>query len=201
MAKRGRPQTKKERFFLNETTGANLRVVDAPQPLLVRPNQEDIDGAIRGDPENCIYARALRRMLGVHHVFIYQETAYVEVLDEEGNHFLNRYKLGTKAQNYVNKFDNGGKMWPSGFYLNPPPPSQLLETMAKKHRALRQRKAKLTKGGKRLSGHARYTGNGGSVTQTAAKRTRKHSTSFRNGIGKVHFNTQSQSLSHGELRK
>lgn len=116
-----------------------MPVRDAEQSILVQPIREDIDKAVRGDPENCAYARCVKRMLKSSVVFVYHTVAYIEVLDSKGERVLERYFIKNGTRDYLETFDGGSsKVEPAGFSLKAPPISQTLDYKA----AIRKRQVR-----------------------------------------------------------
>jgi hypothetical protein len=104
-----------------------LPVKEGRSDILVQPTARDIKAAIRHDPENCAYAICLRRMLETSRVFVYTSVAYVETMDERGNHIMERYIVRDHAHAWVEKFDRGEQVNPGGFVLHRPEKSKTLE--------------------------------------------------------------------------
>jgi hypothetical protein len=84
-----------------------IPVREARAAMHVQPNKADIAGATREDPENCAYARCLKRTLDCTNVFVFRSVAYVETLDEKGNALMERYMVRRHAKDYLLKFDGG----------------------------------------------------------------------------------------------
>src|SRR6478752_2395257 len=78
-----------------------IPVREAKAAMHVQPSREDIRGATREDPENCAYARALKRTLDCQHVYVFKTVAYVESLDEKGQTIMLRYVVRSYAQDYL----------------------------------------------------------------------------------------------------
>ena len=90
-------------------------VREARAAMHVQPNRDDIRGATKEDPENCAYARCLKRTLDCKNVFVFRSVAYIETLDEKGKPVMERYSVRSYAQEYLLKFDGGEKIEPGGF--------------------------------------------------------------------------------------
>jgi hypothetical protein len=169
-----KPQRKERKFN-------GIPVKEARAAMHVQPNKADIAGATREDPENCAYARCLRRTLDCRNVFVFRSIAYVETLDEKGQPLMERYAVRRHAKEYLLRFDGGEKIEPGGFTFHPPNKSRTLNyKLANYH----QRKA----GGKPVSG----------PKNTGAAGSKARSYGLRSGKGAVHFITAEQIKVHRE---
>lgn len=115
-----------------------LPVVDAEAPLRIFPIAADISGAKIKDPENCILARACKRMFGSKSILFWRTTAYVELTDENGTPRVERFKLSGYARKAIEKFDKTGIANPAGYTLSPPAPGVSLECQRLQHQARRE---------------------------------------------------------------
>lgn len=157
---------KKERKF------AGIPVREARAAMHVQPSREDIRGATKEDPENCAYARCIKRTLDCKNVFVFRSIAYIETLDERGKSIMERYMVRSYAQEYLLKFDGGEKVAPGGFVFHVPTKCKTLNfKMSEYHR--RKSAGKATSGPK----------------NTGAKATKPKEYSLRSGKGAVHFIT------------
>jgi hypothetical protein len=156
-----------------------IPVREARAAMHVQPNRDDIKGATREDPENCAYARCLKRTLECGNVFVFRSIAYIETLDERGNPLMERYAVRRYAKEYLLKFDGGEKIAPGGFVFHVPHPSRTLDF---KQRDYHRRKAR----GAATSG----------PRNTGTKPIQPKSYSMRNGKGAVHFITAEQIVVH-----
>src|SRR5215467_13962734 len=95
-----------------------LPVREGRGDILVQPTREDIKSAVRKDPQNCAYAKCLKRMLQTSRVFVYSTVAYVETLDERGNPIMERFEIRNHAHAYIERFDSGQEVNPGGFLLS-----------------------------------------------------------------------------------
>jgi hypothetical protein len=147
-----------------------IPVQEARAALHVQPNKADIQGATREDPENCAYARALKRTLDCKNVFVFSMYAYIETLNETGNRIMERYVVRKYAKEYLLRFDGGEKIEPGGFVFHPPNRSK---TLAYKMKDYWDRKRR------------------GMVSRrrTGATAMKPKTYSLRNGKGAVHFIT------------
>jgi hypothetical protein len=130
---------KKKRFF------QGVPVREARGEILVKPTASDIDGATPRDPENCVYAVCLKRMLATKRVFVYTHIAYIETLDENGNALMERYFIRNSAKHYIERVDAGKKVGPGGFILHRAPPSQTLDRKAQVSREFVRKNPEKTK--------------------------------------------------------
>jgi hypothetical protein len=55
-----------------------LPVEDAKKETVIYANAADIKNAKRGDPLNCVFARACERVFGSHNVAFFRKYAYVQ---------------------------------------------------------------------------------------------------------------------------
>jgi hypothetical protein len=149
-----------------------IPVREARAAMHVQPNKRDIEGAVREDPENCAYARCLKRTLDCKNVFVFRSVAYIETLDEAGNAIMERYNVRTYARQYLLRFDGGEVVEPGGFVFHVPPKAR---TLNYKLDYYQRRK----KEGKSLSG----------PKDTGAKAPKSKSYGLRSGKGAVHFIT------------
>ena len=149
-----------------------IPVREARAAMHVQPNKEDIRGATREDPENCAYARCLRRTLDCGNVFVFRSVAYIQTLDEKGKPIMERYSVRKHAKDYLTKFDGGEKTEPGGFVFHVPNPCK---TLNYKMQAYHDRKAR----GLSVQG----------PRNTGAKGPKSKGYSLRNGKGAVHFIT------------
>jgi hypothetical protein len=169
---------RRRRFFFDPKRGIEIPVEEATIPLLVQPNKSDIKGATK-DPENCIFARCLKRILDASYVYIFKATAYVEMLNSRGERVMRRFTLGTGARQYTSQFDKGAKLPPGGFHLDPPARGEQLDhkhafdveyrRSGRKAKAYYARKKALIKGTAKVNS------------------TRLGRAAFRGGEGMVHF--------------
>jgi hypothetical protein len=150
----------------------NIPVREARAAMHVQPNRDDIKGATKEDPENCAYARCLKRTLDCTNVFVFRSIAYVETLDERGKPVLERYSVRSYAREYLLKFDGGERVEPGGFVFHVPSRCRTLHYKVLDY--YRRKNA-----GKPTSG-PKNTGKAGGKAKTY---------SLRNGRGTVHFIT------------
>lgn len=127
---------KLQRFF------GDLEVIDAAHELRIQPNTQDISGAVKGDPQNCAFARCLGRTLGSAHALFFNRVAYVDMLGPDGKRRVERFCMSPEAREFVAEFDRDSNVSPAGFILSPPSPSLRLDSKcrAKKLKNERTRK-------------------------------------------------------------
>jgi len=175
-----------KRVIRGERIYLGMPVRDAKQSMLVQPSKEDIKAGVRGDPEHCAYAECLRRTLRSSVVYIYNTIAYVEVLDERGNHVLERYTIKDGTRENMENFDGGVKVEPAGFKLREPTKSQTLDykmkMRAKQRRSGLEAKWNQTRAEKLAAEKA-----GKSVKRHKRKAPTEGLASFRYGTGCVKF--------------
>lgn len=176
-------QAKKIKLQAAQRKFRGIPVREARAAIHVQPNKQDIAGATREDPENCAYARCLKRTLDCGNVFVFRSTAYVETLDERGNRIMERYAVRQYAKEYLLRFDGGEKIEPGGFVFHVP---SNCRTLNYKMRDYYKRKA----AGKATSG----------PKNNDVKLPKPKSYSLRNGKGAVHFITQEQITVNRETR-
>lgn len=156
-----------------------IPVREARAAMHVQPNRDDIKGATREDPENCAYARCLKRTLDCKNVFVFRSIAYVETLDERGKRIMERYTVKKHAKDYLLRFDGGEKVEPGGFVFHVP---NRTKTLDQKMVYYHERK----KAGKPTSG----------PKNTGATVGKPKTYGLRNGKGAVHFITAQQIKVH-----
>jgi hypothetical protein len=104
-----------------------LPVIDAKEPLRVFVNESDIKKARPQNPKQCVYAQACKRLFGARTVVFLRTTAYVDLPNEKGNRFVNRFTLHRTTGEAIQHFDKTGEAHPGGFLLSPPRPSRTLD--------------------------------------------------------------------------
>ena len=71
----------------------DLPVVEAKANLQVQPIAEDIENAVPGDPQNCAFAKACKRMYGSKGVLFFSTVAYIDLLDGKGRRVAMRHTI------------------------------------------------------------------------------------------------------------
>lgn len=99
---------------------------DAKRPITLFPNQKDIESAIPGDSEHCIYAQCIRRVLSDvnRRVRIWRTIALIEFRRKSGP-FLRRYMVSKNGRKALELFDKGIGT-PQPCTLLPPPKTKTL---------------------------------------------------------------------------
>ena len=93
---------------LTEDFWRNVPVVDATELITLFPKRFDLERARPGDPENCVYARCLKRVLPTaRRVRIWRGVALVESRNKKGETIALRYIIGEAGQKTLKKFDLG----------------------------------------------------------------------------------------------
>lgn len=157
-----------------DRTFEGLAVRDAQAELRLFASAQDIEGAVPGDPENCVFARSCKRQFGSTAVVIMQSIAYVDMPQEDGSRVVERYQISPAAKNQIVTLDRDKESPLSGgFTLKPPRPSMRLD--ARKQANRKHYKKRQTA---RIKGEA------------VEKRSRPDVLTLegvRSGIGMVHF--------------
>src|SRR5262249_38561966 len=109
------------RYFLD------MEVVDADHDLRVFVNKHDLECAERGNPTECVFAKACKRLYGSRAILFFRSVAYVDLPDEEGIRRVYRFLIGRAAKNAIEKYDRTGEAHPGGFLLSAPRPSERIE--------------------------------------------------------------------------
>jgi hypothetical protein len=133
MKRRPRPSKFQARVF------RGIPIREARASIHVQPNARDISGATQESPDNCAYARALKRTYDCQNVYVFKTVAYVETLDEAGAPIIERYLVKTYARDYLLRFDHGEKVGPGGFVFHRPNRSNTLSYKQKE--GLKRRRA------------------------------------------------------------
>lgn len=145
-----------------------IPIQEAKASIHVQPNDSDIKGATKESPDNCAYARCLKRNLDAANVFVFKTVAYVESLNERGQTVMLRYIVKTYARDYLLRFDHGERVAPGGFVFHRPNKC-------------------LTLNYKQKDGHRRYAEGKRSprLTKPGPKKPKEYE--LRNGKGRVHL--------------
>jgi hypothetical protein len=109
-----------------------LPVVHPKKEMVIHVIAADIKSAKRGDPLNCVFAKACERLFGSHNVAFWRNYAYVE---RDGK--IERFVLPQATRDSVMMWDKAGKAEPGGYLLRPPPPSATLDQKLAYERANR----------------------------------------------------------------
>jgi hypothetical protein len=118
-------QTKKHK--LTDAFWKNVSVIDATEAICLFPQTPDLEYAQPGDPENCVYAKCIKRVWpNSRRVRIWRGVALVETTDKHGQTIAHRYIISSRGKKALRDFDQGlGKAQPC--MLLPPTPSVTLE--------------------------------------------------------------------------
>jgi hypothetical protein len=101
-------------------------VVEAEHELRVILLDQDLEGAVPGDPERCVLAQACKRM-GFSYPLFFRTRAYLALPDEGGNMRVERFMIPEATARAIRRFDITGTMPVGGFRITPPTKSQTLE--------------------------------------------------------------------------
>lgn len=137
-------KTPKERSLerlVSERYFDGLPVIDATENLRIFVDAADISKAERLNPNNCIFARACKRLYGSRAIVFLRTKAYVDLPDANGVRQINRFVIPRHTQAKIIKFDQTGQGAEGGFLLNAPPPSQTMEKMKEYSRNWKERVA------------------------------------------------------------
>lgn len=122
----------------------DAKVIEATQPLRVFLLKEDVEGAERGNPTNCAFARAIKRSCGSVRAVFLKRTAYIELLQKDGKKRVERYFMPPDMRSMIELFDKTGECPVAGFVLVPHSKTERLE--ARRLRHLRCHRNALIKG-------------------------------------------------------
>jgi hypothetical protein len=122
---------------LTEDFWRNVPTVDATEMMVLFPKKIDLEKARPGDPENCVYARCVKRVIpSARRVRIWRGIALVESKNKKGETVALRYIISNSGKKALRKFDQGiGEI--HSCTLLPPTPSTSLE--GERKRAEKQR--------------------------------------------------------------
>jgi hypothetical protein len=87
--------------------GTKIPVLDGKFTFLIEPNAEDIKNGVPGDPTQCMYCLAAKRMYGCDLVWVTRTRAYIELRGPKGRLELRRFVLKNPAQMQIENFDRG----------------------------------------------------------------------------------------------
>jgi hypothetical protein len=122
--------------------GLPVRELDAR--IILNVIAEDVESAIRNDPQNCALSRCAQRVWGSTAVVFHRWIGYIDVFDEEGDHYVARCSIPPNTKAKVEQWDAGGE-FPIGVYrLEPPNHAQTLERQTERRAA--RKAAKIAKG-------------------------------------------------------
>ncbi len=114
--------TKLDRATLKKLFG-DLPVVEGKRDLHIQLSPSDLRKAGKS-PHNCVFAQACKRLWKSKGVMIYSTTAYIDLLDKNGDRKLTRFMISKPMAKVIQKFDNDGEVPEVGVVLRAPSPSQ-----------------------------------------------------------------------------
>jgi hypothetical protein len=113
---------------------------DGKTKLYIKPNDEDVAGAVRGDSRHCAFSRACQRIYDSKGALFFGESAYVDLVDEKSRSFVGRYIQTLAMRRFVEAFDKGNRPQLAGFWLLPPRHSRSLKGQRSIGREYKRRK-------------------------------------------------------------
>lgn len=119
--------------------GTVLPVIDSKFTFLITPNAEDIKKGVRGDHSRCMYCQSCMRQHGCSLVYITRTRAYMELPDENGKLYLQRFMLSSPAKVKIKDFDTYDHVPPHAVVFLAPYGSHTLEAQNRTQRAWRRR--------------------------------------------------------------
>lgn len=169
MNNQSRPSKEQEalRFF------EGMPVEEAKADLLVIPTKRDIKGAVRADPRNCALSRACNRLYGSRAAIVFKRVAYIDLINEDGDRVVMRFKIRGKVWDAIVHFDETGEFPMNGFVFRRPTKSETLAAMSEYNKA---RNEAIIQGTNVQKGRHK-TPRGNSVSLEGV----------RDGTGQVHF--------------
>lgn len=133
----------REAHDIRQTFG-DLPLVEAKAEMIVYVSRAEIDHSVRADPHNCMFSNACKRAFGSRAVLFYPTIAYVDMLDENGQRIVMRFRIGAKARAAIEAFDNAeGPQVEGTFKLSPVGKGQ---TLAESNKRARQRQRNIQNG-------------------------------------------------------
>jgi hypothetical protein len=105
----------------------NVPIVDATEMICLFPKKIDLENAEPGNPENCVYARCIKRVWpNSRRVRIWRGVALVETKDQHGETIAKRYIVSSKGRKSLMELDQGiGEIQPCSLFA--PTPSTSLD--------------------------------------------------------------------------
>jgi hypothetical protein len=96
----------------------NVPIVDATKMICLFPKRIDLENAEPGNPENCVYARCVKRVLpNARRVRIWRNVALIETKDSHGRTIAERYIVSTKGKKALMQLDQGvGEIQPCSLF-------------------------------------------------------------------------------------
>jgi hypothetical protein len=177
-ARKQKPAARKPRgktathYTLLKRVFNGLPVADAKKEMVIHAIDADIKSAKRGDPLNCVFAKACLRIFGSHNVAFFRNYAYVEKGAK-----IERFSLPKATRDSVMVFDKAGAAEPGGYLLRPPSPGDTLDRRLARNREMRP------------ASHWK--------APSSKKRAKAPDVDFRSGTGLVQFLRAEKSWSRG----
>lgn len=98
----------RQNLKLTDEFWQNVPVQDAVEPLVLFPKMLDLQTATPGDPENCVYAKCVKRVIPkARRVRIWRSVALVESRNSAGETIALRYSISKNGQKVLKNFDQG----------------------------------------------------------------------------------------------
>jgi hypothetical protein len=136
------PKTERQRIQTHiKRLWGDCEVIDAKKDLRVMILPDDVKGAKRKDPAECVFARACMRSFRSKKMLFYRSTAYVELPDKNGKKRVERFIMDASMRSLVAAFDRGDTVIPeAGFVLKAPSPNRRLDAQLKARRQSTERR-------------------------------------------------------------
>jgi hypothetical protein len=115
-------------------------IVEATADILIYVNAGDAAGAIPGDPNNCVFAKACKRSYGSRGVLFFPTVAYIDMPNEEGERVIFRARVKEKTRQAIEALDVLGDRYEGTFRLYAMPPSETISARRKAAHRRRRRK-------------------------------------------------------------
>lgn len=114
-------------------TFGDLPLVEARANTYIYVNKDDIEHAVPGDPNNCMFSKACKRSFGSRAVLFYPSVAYVD-MSIGGERVVMRFKLPKKSHDAILAFDMNKDIREDTFLLKKVSKSQTLTAARKTQR-------------------------------------------------------------------
>jgi hypothetical protein len=118
--------------------GTQLPVLDGKFDFIIEPNEEEIRDGIPGDPTQCMYCLALKRLVpSAEFVWVTRTIAYVEMMGHGGKREIRRFILTKPARKAIYDFDtNREDCTPEAVIFSAPKGSLRLDAILERKRPL-----------------------------------------------------------------
>lgn len=166
----------------------DIPVRDAKKDLRVFAGPEDIIGAVRGDPECCVFANACKRLYHSRKVVFMRSVAYVELIQDDATHVVERFTVTPKMKALIAEFDSTGNAAPGGYLLTAPPAGSTLD--AKRESDQRRRDKLGSNEQKRRKDRYRRAALKGTAVEGTPAQEKWKVIGERFGTGLIHFHRQ-----------